>query len=70
MTRKEKAKKRSAKKGKDYTFWRQFNEKPSIVLGCPGVRMTTYGWSLSCCSKVRQFLCVEKGLKEILHNSC
>ena len=21
---------------KDYTFWRQSNEKPSVVLGCPG----------------------------------
>jgi len=24
------------KKRKDYTFWRQINEKPSIILGCPG----------------------------------
>ena len=24
------------KKTKDYAFWRQFNEKPSIVPGCPG----------------------------------
>ena len=23
------------KRRKDYTFWRQFNEKPSIILGCP-----------------------------------
>ncbi len=23
------------KKRKDYAFWRQFNEKPSIVPGCP-----------------------------------
>ncbi len=26
----------SKKKRKVYVFWRQFNEKPSIVLGCPG----------------------------------
>ena len=26
------------KKRKDYAFWRQFNEKPSIVPGCPGNR--------------------------------
>ena len=25
------------KKRKDYTFWRQFNEKPSIIPGCPGI---------------------------------
>ena len=24
------------KENKDYTFWRQSNEKPSITLGCPG----------------------------------
>ena len=23
-------------KRKDYTFWRQFNEKPCIIPGCPG----------------------------------
>jgi len=23
------------KKRKDYAFWRQFNEKPRIILGCP-----------------------------------
>jgi len=23
------------KKRKDYAFWRQFDEKPSIILGCP-----------------------------------
>ena len=24
------------KKRNDYAFWRQFNEKPSIIPGCPG----------------------------------
>ena len=24
------------KKRKDYAFWRQFNEKPSVIPGCPG----------------------------------
>jgi len=37
------------KKRKDYGFQRQFNEKPSIVLGCPA--HTTYlliaGWIVS-----------------------
>jgi len=28
---------RKEKQRKDYAFWRQFNEKPSIVLGCPGL---------------------------------
>ena len=27
----------SEKKRKDYTFWCQFNEKPRILQGCPGV---------------------------------
>ncbi len=26
----------SEKKRKDYAFWRQFNEKPSKILSCPG----------------------------------
>lgn len=30
------------KKRKDFTFWRQFNEQPSIILGCPIVRILTY----------------------------
>jgi len=34
--RKRKEKKRKEKKRKDYTSRRQFNEKPSIILGCPG----------------------------------
>jgi hypothetical protein len=29
-------KQRKEKKRKDYTFRRQFNEKPSIIPGCPG----------------------------------
>ncbi len=27
--------KREEKKRPDYAFWRQFNEKPSIIPGCP-----------------------------------
>jgi hypothetical protein len=27
------------RKRKDYAFRRQFNEKPSIIPGCPGERM-------------------------------
>ena len=34
--KKRKEKKRKEKKRKDYTSRRQFNEKPSIILGCPG----------------------------------
>ncbi len=26
----------AGKKRQDYAFWRQFNEKPSIIPGCPG----------------------------------
>ena len=26
---------RKEKKRKDYAFWRQFHERPSIILGCP-----------------------------------
>ena len=36
--RKEKEKKRKEKKRKDYAFRRQYNEKPSIILGCPPCR--------------------------------
>ena len=32
----DKEKKRKEKKRKDYTFRRQFNEKPSIIPGCLG----------------------------------
>ncbi len=28
-------------KRKIYTFWRQFNEKPSIMPGCPGIKVET-----------------------------
>ena len=28
--------KQKRKKKKDHAFWRQLNEKPSVVLGCPG----------------------------------
>ena len=34
--KKRKEKKRKEKKRKDYAFWRQFNEKPSIIPSCPG----------------------------------
>ena len=30
--------KASRKERKDYAIWRQFNEKPSIIPGCPGAR--------------------------------
>jgi hypothetical protein len=30
------------KKRKDYAFQRQFNEKPSIIPGCPGIMCLTY----------------------------
>jgi len=33
--KKRKEKKRKEKKRKDYTFRRQFNEKPCIIPGCP-----------------------------------
>jgi len=32
---------RKEKKRKDYTFRRQFNEKPSIIPGCPGLTIET-----------------------------
>jgi len=35
--KKRKEKKRKEKKRKDYTFGCQFNEKPSIIPGCPGL---------------------------------
>jgi len=36
--KKRKEKKRKEKKRKDYAFRRQFNEKPNIIQGCPGVK--------------------------------
>jgi len=39
--KKRKEKKRKEKKRKDYAFWCQFNEKPSIILGCSGPGATT-----------------------------
>ena len=30
-------KEQKEKKRKDYTVWRQVNEKPSAILGCPGI---------------------------------
>ncbi len=35
------SKKRKEGKRKDHTFRRQFNEKPSIILGCPGCVSST-----------------------------
>ncbi len=33
---------RKEKKKKDYAFWRQFNEKPSSIPGCPGLNSLTH----------------------------
>jgi len=38
--KKRKEKKRKEKKRTDYAFWRQFNEKPSIIPGCPPLMHT------------------------------
>ncbi len=47
----QKRKNRKEQKRKDYAFWRQFNEKPSIILGCPRTDQCTNGsafLALSC----------------------
>ena len=31
------------KKSKDYAVWRQFNEKPSAIPGCPGELFNSFG---------------------------
>ena len=36
---------RKEKKRKDYAFWRQFNGKPSITLGCPVLAILKCRWS-------------------------
>ncbi len=36
------------KNREDYAFWRQFNEKPSIIPGCPGAQRTIYGSDSDC----------------------
>ncbi len=35
---------RKEKKRKDYAFWRQFNEKPSIIPGCPDACILGVYW--------------------------
>jgi len=40
--KKRKEKKRKEKKRKENTFRRQFNEKPSIVPGCPAMQSHVY----------------------------
>lgn len=37
------------KQRKDYTFWLQFNKKPSIIPGCPG--MADMPWSKHYCAQ-------------------
>ncbi len=42
--RKGKERKGKERKGKEgYAFWRQLNEKPSIIPGCPGSALLTLG---------------------------
>jgi len=33
---------RKETKREDYAFWRQFDEKPSIIPGCPGIESATW----------------------------
>jgi len=42
---------RSGKKRKD-AFWRQFDEKPSIILGCPDAGKVTFLVLVSVCWKI------------------
>jgi len=44
-------KKRIEKKRKDYAFRRQFNEKPSIIPGCPGDGTVKDNYLLDCVTK-------------------
>ena len=41
-------------KGKDCTFERQFNENPSVILGCPGLGSYTHAY---CCLNVYHDMC-------------
>jgi len=48
---------RKEKKRKDYAFWCQFNEKPSIILGCQTITLASapaswmcLKWLQSCCA--------------------
>ena len=59
--KKREEKKRKERKRKDYAFRRQFNEKPSLIPGCPGPLAWTTGVSTSpgpnkdyFCSQVKQ----------------
>ncbi len=53
------------KKRKDYAFWRQFNEKPSIIPGCPARPCLCPHWqplsgkrpASQCCHRRMQAVC-------------
>ena len=47
--RKRRRRRRKEQKRKDYAFWHQFNEKSSIILGCPGEWQVRLRWSGSMC---------------------
>jgi len=44
------------KKRKDYAFWRQFNEKPSIVWGCSGILFSVNASAMTCVSATKTAL--------------
>ncbi len=51
---------RKEKKRKDYAFPRQFNEKPSIILGCPegepGIVVKDISWAAKHSASMQQSL--------------
>jgi len=54
------------KKRKDYAFWRQYNEKPSIIPGCPGKRCLLAVFDRETVDADHR---LKNGLGEILDNS-
>ena len=54
---------RKAKKRKDYTFWHQFNDKPSVIPGCPGSSLNAD------CQRADKALLLAAALRLVLYSS-
>ena len=54
---------RKAKKRKDYTFWHQFTDKPSVIPGCPGSSLNAD------CQRADKALLQAAALRLVLYSS-
>ena len=56
------------KKRKDYAFRRQFNEKPSIIPGCPGVWLQQDLMKARVCIKANEALRSLQSVRKIINS--